>query len=79
MQKILSPILPGQARLEIIKHGSGGFVVRLGSEAGLLSPRATYDFAVSLLKNLGVEVAETHKRPDDFAGDVLKANIKLVG
>lgn len=79
MQKILSPILPGQARIEIIKHGSGGFVIRLGQEAGLLSPRATYDFAISLLKNLGVEVAETHKRPDDLPGDVLKASLKIVG
>lgn len=79
IQKIMTPVLPNQRRLHIQKNLNGEFIITLGNEGIVLNPRQTYDVAVSLLKNLGVEVAETHKRPDDFGGDVLKASIKLVG
>lgn len=77
--RVLSPVLPNQRRLHIQKNLNGEFIITLGSEGIVLNPRQTYDVAVSLLKNLGIEVNETHKRPDDFGGDVLKANIKLTG
>lgn len=79
MKRILSPVLPGQAQLHVQKHIDGGFVFTMGREGVKLSPREAYDVALCLLKNLGVEVAETHKRPDDLGGHALGARIKLVG
>lgn len=79
MQRILTPVLPDQRRLELIKDLSGGFVLKVGSESVLLPPRGAYDFAISILRNLGMEVNETHKRADDFGGNQLRANLKLTG
>lgn len=79
MKRLLQPVLPGQAPLVVQKHIDGGFVFTMGREGVKLSPRQAYDIAVSLLKNLGIEVNETHKRPDDLGGQALGARIKLVG